>query len=471
MTEPSSEDPNRVADVQQLQPRVDQQTDRIAAIQGNRFGFLFEITGLPSAEPVRLKRVVNHPPHWVPGGGKSTQTVDEFPMLLPKGGTIRGYVAMVFADDWDMLPGKWSLELWRDGTRLLSKEFTVFATRPLPLGPRGSYDLQAVWGPSDSSGLQLGLAAPEPGVLAANIRNQGHDIVRYNKIEVHLHPGLRLFVRRPDGSMTPLNNRQPPPERLPRANPGITFGAVAPGEVIPGGIIAMKRSRLWNCTFAVSLTDFEWPVFTGDQVEIQMELDLRSPDCTNGWQGRLQSGILALPTTALTGRSMSASPPAGPVEARVVDFGTYRPLGASRRVFHPGIANKSLDAISGAVMFLQRTDLIPGHLNTHFGYTFEIAGLPAGAHAQLTCVTSHPPIATPDGRVVTQHRWNFDRPVPSDGVLQSFMGYTLEEDYEIVYGEWVMEVLLDGKRLLQKKFVVFDPNQQKPGEGNERRSR
>ena len=472
MNYPSAGDPNTVTDVQRLQPRVDQHTDQIAAIRGNRFGFLFAITGLPSAEPVRLKRVSKHPSRRMPGGGSSTESVDEFPVLVPKGGAIGGCVSVTFHDDTDMLPGKWSLELWRGEMKLLAKEFTVFATRPLPVGPRGSYDLEAVWGPLGASGLQLGLASPEPGLLGASIRNQGQDAVHYNNFEVRLHPGLRLFVRGPDGSMTPLNNRQPPLKlkRLPRSDPAITVGVAAPGEVILGGLIPRKRGRLWNCSFAVPVTDFEWPVFIGDEVEIQMELDLRSPDCTNGWQGRLQSGILVLPTSALTGRKMSTPAPDIPLEAKVLDYGPYRPVGESRREFHPGIANKSLDRFTGTLLFLQRTDHIPGLLNTHFGYTFEIAGLLAGTRAALTCVTSHPPIRTPDGQVLTQHRWNAARVVGSNGVVNSFMGYSFEESYEIVYGEWVMEVLLDGKRVLQKRFTVFDPNQQQAPGANERGS-
>lgn len=468
-----SEAPDKGTEVNRVQPIVDQQTDRIAAIQGNRFGFLFEITGLQSREPVRLKRVVKHPPQRLFGGGMSTETVDELPLLLPTGGKIQGYITKTFDSEREMVPGKWSLEVWRGDTKLVGQEFTVFATRPLPTGPGGSYDLDAVWGAVDGSGLQLGLAAPENGMLAVNIRNQGSNVLHYSWPELLLHPGLKLYVRGPGGPWTLLQDRrQALKERI--SNRSSTnrnsnaIGSVAPGTTITEGLIALKPGRRWNCTFAVSLSDFEWPVLRTGEVELRVDLNLDSPGCTNCWRGQLNSGVLMLPTTALIGSSMTTAPRAGPIAAKIVDYGTYQPVGNSRRVLHPEIANKSLDLLTGAVVFQQRTDRIPGILNTHFGYTFEVRGLPPGTNPQLTYVTSHPPIQTPDGRILTQHRWNGARPAGSDGVLNSFMGYSFEEDFEIVSGDWLMEVLLDGKPMLRKKFVVFNPNQAKSSEVDKR---
>ena len=226
--------------------------------------------------------------------------IDELPLLIPTHGTIRGHVGVTFRDEAEMQPGKWTLELRRADAVLLSKQFTVFSHRRLRVGPWGSYELEAAWGPADDSGLQIGIALPERGMLAADIRNQGAVAVHYDDLEILVAPGLKLFARGPAQSWTLLNRRKPTTKY--RQSKWVTrrHAVVEPGDKISMALIALKPGRTWHCSFPVSLNDFDWPVFEGSEVELKVELEMEAPkECSDCWRGTLKSGVLVLPATAL----------------------------------------------------------------------------------------------------------------------------------------------------------------------------
>jgi hypothetical protein len=297
---PSGENPSKSTEVNTLVVKVAEHTDLIAAILDNQFGFTFEITNLPPREAVRLKRAVQPPPVRLGGSARGLEWIDELPLLVPTRGTIKGHVGVVFRDEAEMVPGKWTLELRAGDTVLLSKQFTVFSYRRLRTGPWGSYDLEAAWGPPDDSGLQMGVALPEPAALAVDIRNQGAASVHYDDVEIMVSPGLKLYARGPAQSWTLLNRRKPMIKFRQSRWVARRHGVVEPGDKISMAMIALKPGRTWNCSFAVSLDDFDWPVFEGSEVEIKMELDMEAPqECSDCWRGTLKSGVLVLPASAL----------------------------------------------------------------------------------------------------------------------------------------------------------------------------
>lgn len=463
MTYPDPDESNNSADVYRFQPRVAVLTDRIAAIPGNRFGFLFEITDLPPNKPVRLKRVVRHPPRRLRNGGHATETVDEFPLMLPPDGIIRGYAATHFQRKADMLPGEWSVEVWHENKKLLAKKFTVFSTRPEPVDPWHPSALEMVWGQRNSRGIQVGLGSSTPGTLSVKIRIEDSSGMDSNKEETAVHPCVRILVRGAGPSWMPLKLLKPPAkEESPNPSAFATLD--------PEGFITVNLDRLGTNALPICLSEYEWPIVTTAEVALRAELTFDSPHETNGWQSSLNSGTLILPTTAISASHLAASlVEAGPVSANILEFGTFRPEGVTQRVLHEGIANRALDQHQ-RVVFLKRTEEIPGTLNTSFGYRFEITGLVPGSLAELKHTTTHPPIHAPDGRIVTQFQTHSRRLVRSDGTVSGFMGYGFDEEYEIVPGKWLMEVFLDGERLLQKSFEVLKTNADKQPDLGDRES-
>jgi hypothetical protein len=148
-----------------------------------------------------------------------------------------------------------------------------------------------------------------------------------------------------------------------------------------------------------------------------------------------------------------ASPPKG-IQARILKYGIYEPGAEKRSVRHPEIPSGKLVLSDLPTKFKATTD-IPGRYGTHFGYTFEISGLQPTQRVELELVTYHPLIVSPQGRKTTRHSWKFVGPVDRFGRVRSFVGYSFDEIYGIVPGEWTMAVKLDDQYVLNKKFRVF----------------
>ena len=146
---------------------------------------------------------------------------------------------------------------------------------------------------------------------------------------------------------------------------------------------------------------------------------------------------------------------------RIMQYGIYKVEGQGRQVFSPDVPNNKQTLHSRPIVFLKETNRIPAVLGVQFGYTFEIAGLRPDTDVDLVAITSYPPIKSPDGKEKTKHTWSSRRRSSNQGTLTSFVGYHFEEPYELATGNWTMEIWSDGKPLLRKEFVIFDPIKEK----------
>jgi hypothetical protein len=105
--------------------RFSEQTDRIPATPGVRFGFRYKITGVTEQGSVQFKMVVSHPPikneNGVVQRGYSTE--EELPAK-------NGYVSEVTGYGLDrpeeLVPGVWTFEVWYKGQKMVSQSFTVY---------------------------------------------------------------------------------------------------------------------------------------------------------------------------------------------------------------------------------------------------------------------------------------------------------------------------------------------------------
>jgi len=101
------------------------ETDKIPASLGVLFGFQFAVTGLP-AEKIIFGRVVHHPPIQRPDGSVTTRS--EFPSVAPTptNGCLVGGFSFGFDYDYELVPGKWTLEIWHGSQKLTEKSFDVY---------------------------------------------------------------------------------------------------------------------------------------------------------------------------------------------------------------------------------------------------------------------------------------------------------------------------------------------------------
>jgi len=102
-------------------PAQIQQTDEIPALLGTRFGFHFFINGSPRNENVNLLFRVVSPPLKSP----DEKEISSQEVLLKSKIGAKGYADYAFDDTWELVPGKWVLQLLYEGKVMAEKSFTI----------------------------------------------------------------------------------------------------------------------------------------------------------------------------------------------------------------------------------------------------------------------------------------------------------------------------------------------------------
>lgn len=100
-------------------------THTIPLSKGVDFGFQYEAVGSPLGEKATLHFVVIYPPPGISKPGSSSPIPrDEYDQKVRIGvkGSYDGYE---LANDWELVPGDWTLEIWNGPTRLASETFTL----------------------------------------------------------------------------------------------------------------------------------------------------------------------------------------------------------------------------------------------------------------------------------------------------------------------------------------------------------
>jgi hypothetical protein len=96
--------------------------NRVPAVVGTTFGCLFVVRGEPTGAPVTLDIVVEHPP-FDKAPGQKTGTTDRVPWPYVIGQKV-GYT-YTLDNDWEAVPGDWSIQVWYRGRKLAEQKFIV----------------------------------------------------------------------------------------------------------------------------------------------------------------------------------------------------------------------------------------------------------------------------------------------------------------------------------------------------------
>lgn len=99
-------------------------TNRVQAIVGTTFGCRFVVNGEPTGASVRLDIIVEHPP-FEKTPGQKTGTTDKVPYRYVIG--QKGGYTYTFDNDWEAVPGDWSIQVWYRGRKLAEQKFVVEA--------------------------------------------------------------------------------------------------------------------------------------------------------------------------------------------------------------------------------------------------------------------------------------------------------------------------------------------------------
>ena len=98
---------------------------RIPATLGVRFGFDFEVTGLPP-EPVELRAVTIYPPIHKPDGSVANRHEFRYPPVTPEDGRVATSFGFGFDKDYELVSGKWTLQIWRGDKKLVERDFEIY---------------------------------------------------------------------------------------------------------------------------------------------------------------------------------------------------------------------------------------------------------------------------------------------------------------------------------------------------------
>ena len=102
------------------------QTDRVPAQIGTTFGFRYQIKGKPKEGRVEfvVKVIIPKPGLTNPKTGKTFHTLT-FLKKKVKIDKIH-HEFLTFEEKWDLVPGKWEIQIWHEGKKVAEKTFTVY---------------------------------------------------------------------------------------------------------------------------------------------------------------------------------------------------------------------------------------------------------------------------------------------------------------------------------------------------------
>lgn len=125
-------------------PTLVERTERVAGVKGTNFGFNFQIAGAPAGELITIRFVTRFPPPGLrdPRTGKVLLTSENDRPYRIGELAFRSYA---FDEEWEIVPGTWSLEFWYGGKLVGAQKFQVVKAEAAP-APRSDRDDR----PSDS---------------------------------------------------------------------------------------------------------------------------------------------------------------------------------------------------------------------------------------------------------------------------------------------------------------------------------
>lgn len=166
----------------------------------------------------------------------------------------------------------------------------------------------------------------------------------------------------------------------------------------------------------------------------------------------------------LTAENAHAEPPSV-ARAEIVWAGLYE-AEITGTISQPHTAVGRTNQLSN-IRKLRATTTVEGRLGVSFGLEYKLWGKPGGASVPVTIVVILPKAglrnpANP-GPTFREH-WR-----PSAQVIggQTMVGYTLENDWEVVPGLWTFEIWSEDQKLGEQAFCVVTERAPRPSDGKD----
>jgi len=140
-------------------------------------------------------------------------------------------------------------------------------------------------------------------------------------------------------------------------------------------------------------------------------------------------------------------------QAKIIERGYYEFTEDAERLISP--ASTSGYVTRGEAELVEDTQRIPLEAGRLFGFRFQIFGIDKNIGViPLELVVVHPKMKKLDGTVATGYRYNIDLKL-NNGSVEDKIGYRINEDFEMVEGDWTFEFLFMNKTLLKQTFTTY----------------
>jgi hypothetical protein len=146
------------------------------------------------------------------------------------------------------------------------------------------------------------------------------------------------------------------------------------------------------------------------------------------------------------------SAPAAAMEVALIDEGVYETLGDTQNIAAPQTAAGKVGEHGGLNLLIATNSLI-AKKGTTFGFRFTIKGSYDGPISGFEMHAVHPPMRGVDGKTHTTQT----APIEIDfekGIAYHDVVYILSEDFEVLPGEWALEIRFQGKSLVSRRFLL-----------------
>jgi Domain of unknown function (DUF3859) len=136
---------------------------------------------------------------------------------------------------------------------------------------------------------------------------------------------------------------------------------------------------------------------------------------------------------------LAAKTPSG----SITRFGVYQMVGPTAGPWRVGSVSSTTE--------------IHAKQGVRFGVDFQLNGI-SESSAFVVATLSHPPFVKPDGSSETQSVARMGPFPVNDGRIESVYGFTFDHAYEMVPGNWRIQVSYQGHVLAEKSFhVIAEP--------------
>ena len=162
---------------------------------------------------------------------------------------------------------------------------------------------------------------------------------------------------------------------------------------------------------------------------------------------------------ALALAARSSPPPAAPAAADtlpyqvdVVRVGQFEVLGDPEISAAPDTAAGKVSAHS-SVQLISESTTLKAERGATFGFTYVIKGVPDGEFPGFEMQALHPPMTGPSGKATTESRVE-TQVFGEQGVAVNDIIYVLAEPFEVLPGNWTLQLLYKGKVVVSRQFVL-----------------